>query len=223
LVHQRRDPAAVCDQHRRPARHSLGRGVPKVLVLRGQNENIRVAIGRPLGVIVEWTGKEHSPVQAQLCRKGFQPPAIAVAFVRAGHDQQRGLSRARSPACERFQHQLRALLGDKTSEEENKFRPLRDVPLAAKRSRRGKMLGQLDTVATHNHFRVGDATFDQLPAFLFGRCDQARRAAQHLLSKHGMIDSLEPQVAHDRLEHPHRLDHIRQPAPATMGGHGRPQ
>src|ERR1700733_15322925 len=60
LIDNRRDSAAIGDQNRSAARDRLRRSVAEILVLRRQNEYIRVPIGRPFGVAVKRAREQYA-------------------------------------------------------------------------------------------------------------------------------------------------------------------
>ncbi len=57
--------ASVGNDHWSSAGDRFRRGIPKILILRWQNKNIRIGKRRPFVLIVEGTGKKHGRTHTQ--------------------------------------------------------------------------------------------------------------------------------------------------------------
>ncbi len=88
-VEQRRDAALVGDDHRRACGDGLGRGVAEIFVLRGQDEDIGVAVSGPFGVSREGTGKMNSRGHSQL-RRHLSKAGEHAGLVRPDEDEMCG-------------------------------------------------------------------------------------------------------------------------------------
>jgi len=91
-IHHRRDSAPVGHQDRRPARDRFRRGIAEILILRGQDEQIRIPIRGPLGVAIQWSREQNPTVQTNLrarvsrCRRKTIPSSGPANTSSAGRE-----------------------------------------------------------------------------------------------------------------------------------------
>src|SRR5258707_14003606 len=82
--------------------------------------------------------------------------AIPVTFIGSRQYKQGGPGTiaATRPSRKRLQHDLRTLLGYKTSQKEHKLQIAGDSPLATKTSRGGQFRSHLNSVTAHHNLTV---------------------------------------------------------------------
>src|ERR1700738_5365326 len=72
VTHERRYPALIGYNHRRPRSDGFRHGVAKILVLRWQYKNMRITVRAPLPIAEKRAGKLHACIDVQFSRQLFQ-------------------------------------------------------------------------------------------------------------------------------------------------------
>src|SRR5580658_3090573 len=159
IFHKRRDAAGIGDEYRSATCYGFSGGVAEILVLRRQDEEIRISIGGPLGVTIKRAREQDRVAQSKLRRFQFERPVIVILFVRTGDDENPGpiATGVVAPIRERRKRQFRAFLFYETPEKQDDLRIRCDIPLLAERAGVWQRCGAIDPVAAHDDLGRRDA------------------------------------------------------------------